>query len=639
MLSEIRERATGWIAWIIATIIVIPFAFWGVHQYFAGGQEAVVATVNGVDIEQGEYRRALDNRRSQMRQILGENFRPELVDSPEFKRGVLDDMISQVLLSHHAQEHGYRVGDEQLAETIRSNPRFQVGDEFSSQAYQGAVRQMGMTETGFESRLRQQLVLQQIRDGIEGTSFVTPEEQQRLLRLLLQKRRFDYAVLKSDAFVEQSEVADAEVQKEYQDNSDRYRTPEKMKVEYVELSVDNLAPSISVSDEDIQSYYQQHKEEFSTDPVRRASHILIKVAADADEQARKDALHKAQDLMEQLRNGADFAELAKEYSDDPGSASKGGDLGRVKEGDMVKPFEDALFSLDKAGALAGPVETRFGYHIIKLTEYEPAQTKPLAEVRDQIEKAERRKQAEALFLDRSEAFRNITYEQPQSLEPVADQLDLKIRQSDWFTRDDGSGVAANPKVRDAAFGEDVSSEGLNSEAIEIDINTLVVVRKLDMEPASLKPLDEVRGQIEQLLKRRKAREHVASLGPQLVDELKGGADWTKLLDEHGLTAEEATRSRAGSQPQGPDSAVTNAVFKVPEPSEGKSVYGGAGLPDGDYALFRLVEVIPGDPAAAPEEARKQVRSSLARRRGGDMLQEYLADLREHAEIKIHEDVL
>lgn len=641
MLSEIRERATGWIAYIIVGIIIIPFAFWGVHQYFSGGEEVVVADVGGTEIQQADYRQNLDNRRRQMRQLMGENFNPDLVNSPEFKRSVLDDMISRILLRKRAEEYGYRIGDAALADRIRSNPNFQSGEEFSSEVYKTQLARMGMNQQGFEASMRQQLVLQQLRDGIRDSAFTTPSEKQLLLGLMLQERRFDYAVLNMQRFIDDQEVSQSEIKEEYDANSDSYRTPEKLKLEYVELSVDDLAADVSVSEEDIEQAYERNKERFTTDAVRRASHILFEVDQDAGEEAEQQALAEARSVLEELRNGADFAALAEERSDDPGSASKGGDLGNVEPGMMVEPFQRALFALEEEGALTEPVRTRFGYHIIKLTEYEPPEIKPLEAVRGQLEQEERKKQAEALFLDQAEAFRNISYEQPQSLEPVADQLGLEIQESDWFTRDEGTGIAAKPEVREVAFSDEVYSDGLNSTAIELDINTLVVVRKLDVQPADLQPLEEVQDDIVADIKRRKAREYVAALGPDLVEKLKSDSGWDAILAEQSLSAQEATRSRADGQSAdeaAPPPALMEAVFRAAPPSGGPPVFGGVES-NGDYVLFRLTAVMEGNPDTASESVRTSVSRRLAQRRSQDLVQQYIADLREQAEVKIKEDAL
>jgi peptidyl-prolyl cis-trans isomerase D len=640
MLSEIRDHATGWIAYIIVGIIIIPFAFWGVNEYFSGGEDVVVASVGGSEIQQTEYRRALDRQRAQMRQILGENFQPEFANSPEFKRSVIEDLIARMLLDRHAEDQGYRVGDELLARQIQANPRFQIDGRFSSDVYRGVVAQMGMTEPGFEASMRRQLVLDQVRDGIQDSAFVTPDQQSWLLELILQERRFDYAVLSAAQFLADVEVADEEIEEEYEANREQYRTPERLKIEYVELSVEDLASSISLAEEDIEQAYEQSKNRFSTSPVRRASHILIETGSDAGEEGRQAAEQKARELLEQLQAGADFAELAREHSDDPGSASSGGDLGRIEEGAMVPAFEDALFALEEEGALTGPVETRFGFHIIKLTEYEPASVKPLEEVRDQLAAEERNRQAEALFLDRAESFRNISFEQPQSLEPVATALDLEIQQSDWFTRNEGTGIAANPRVRQAAFDDVVYSEGLNSEAIELDINTLVAVRRLDVQPSRVRPLEDVRDQIEAHLKRSKAQDLVASLGPEIVERLESGTAWQAIIDEYGLSGETVTWSRA-EQPResGPHPAVVDEVFRLPAPAADAPVPGGMVLANGDFALFRLREVKEGDVEQASEDLVEYVVGSLQRRRGVDMVEQYLADLREQAEVSIREEAL
>jgi len=639
MLSEIRDRATGWIAYIIVGIIIIPFAFWGVNEYFAGGSDVVVATVEGTEIQQTEYRRALESQRRQMRQIMGDSFTPELANSDAFKRRVLDDLIARTLLSQHADAEGYRIGDEQLAQTIRTDPSFRDGEQFSPDMYASTVSRMGLTRTGYEARLRQQLLLEQIRAGVRSSSFYTPTERQRLTRLLAQKRRFDFAILRADRFIDEQRVSDAELRAEYESRSERYRTPERMKAEYVELSVDELADSVEVTEEDLRQAYEQNKQRFTTEPVRRASHILIESGSGEgdDEEARA----KARKLLEQIRSGADFASLAREHSDDPGSASKGGDLGRIEPGVMVEPFEEALFKLEEEGAVTRePVKTRFGYHIIKLTEYQPGDVKPFEAVRDQLMDEERARQAEALFLDRAESFRNIAFENPQSLAPVADQLGLTIQETDWFTRQDGEGIAANPEVREAAFSAEVQEEGLNSRAIELDINTLVVLRRSEVQEASLKPLEEVRDEIERALQQRKAVEHVTELGPGLVEELESGADWGALTTDRDLESRQVTWSRAApGEEAAPPQELLNAVFRAPQPESGGAFHGGVSLRTGNFGLFRLNEVVEIEPGEAPEEARNRVENRLNQRRNQDMLAEYIADLRSRAEVEIRQGAL
>jgi len=642
MLSEIRDRATGWIAYIIVAIIIIPFAFWGVNEYFTGGADVVVAEVNGTEIQQTEYRRALDSRRRQMREVLGENFSPDLANSPAFKRRVLDDMIGQTLLNQHAESQGYRIGDEQLARMIRSEPGFQDDGQFSSALYNSTVSRMGLSRAGYEARLRQQLILEQIRGGVRGSSFVTPSQRQQLTRVLIQERRFDYAVLRTDRFVAEQTVTDAEIQAEYEASADRYRTPERMKVEYVELSVGDLEASVDVTEEDLRQAYERNKSRFTTDAVRSASHILIESPADQEGGETDTALAEARELLDQLRDGADFETLAREHSDDPGSASRGGDLGRVEPGVMVPAFEDALFGLDEEGAITPrPVKTRFGYHIIKLTEYQPPVAKPFEEVRGQLAEEERARQAEALFLDRAEAFRNISYENPLSLEPVADQLDLEIKVSDWFTRNNGDGIAANAEIREAAFSADVHEEGLNSRAIELDMNTLVVIRESESQEASRKPLAEVRDEIESSLRQRKAAARVSGLGPELVAELQSGTLWEEILEARDIEARRVSWSRhLSGDASAPPQALLDAVFRAPRPAGADDVgYDGVSLRNGDYALFRLIEVVDADPAEAPREVRQRVDERLAQRRSQDLLEEYIADLRHRAEVEIQDSAL
>ncbi len=631
MLTEIRSRATGWIAWFIVILISIPFALWGVNTYFEGAAEINVAVVNGEEIDQRAYRDALEVSRARLGQLLGDNADPELTNSAEFKNNVLTGLITQVLLSMDADQKGYRFSDAQLRQFIQSVPAFQRDNRFASDLYESAARSQGYSVSDFEQRLRRQNVIDQIRIGFTDTSIVTDHTLDALLRLALQRRHFDYATVRRQEFIDRVEISEAEIEKEYNDNAHRYQEPEKIKVQFVRLAVADLEKTIALSEPELRQIYETNKDRYRAPEQRKVSHILITVPQSADEDRLAEALSEASALAERARGGEDFAELAREHSQDPGSAPKGGDLGVLVRGVMVKPFEEAVYRL-RVGEVSGPVKTRFGYHVIKLTDLVPESVQTFEQAREQIEREERRRLSEAQFIEQAETFRNLVYEEPQTLAPVAEELGLSLGESDWFSVDDGTGIAANARLREAAFSNDVFIEGLNSETVEIDANTLVAVRKLETQTARQKPLDDVRADIERTLRENRARERARQLGAQLLSELEAGGDWEQLLSNNALQAEAVSQARHERRAE-PNPQVVAEVFRARPPQSDQPVYGGVDSGSGDYVLFRLTKVEDGDPVQSDSSVRDRFRAALERRNGYDFFLSYQQGLRDQADIK------
>lgn len=636
MLTEIKDRATGWIAWIIVIIISIPFALWGVNEYFAGGSDINVAVVNGEEIDQQTYRYSLDERRAMARRVLGDRFDPDSVNTIEFRTAVLDDLILQELLSQDTEKAGYMVGDEQLAQFIRTTPQFQRDGQFDQTSYQQAVRSLGYTRASFENYLRQQNIVQQVRNGLTLSSFVTTKDQETLLALADEQRVFDYASINPEDFMQDAEITAEEIEAYYAENPQLFTTPELVKIDYVVLSVSDFAEEVEISDEEIGRFFEDNKERYRTPAQRAASHILFTVAEDADDTTIQEALDEAQSVADRARSGEDFSELARTYSEDPGSAAAGGDLGTVESGIMVKPFEDALFAMSE-GEISDPVRTRYGFHVIKLTELTPEKGKELDEVREEIAAEERKRVAESMFIDRAETFRNLVYEQPESLEPVVEELGLELQTSDWFSHESGDGIADNVKVRDSAFSDDVFIENLNSEAIELDINTLVALRKRDSQSPRVRPLEEVEDQIIHRLKARTARQLVEEKGQGLLEQLNGGTDWESVLSSGGLESAQATQVRLQMDAE-PSLQVTAEIFRT-QPPDGSPEYGSVIQADGTYVLFRLTEVNPGVAADADQSTSEEVNRSLTARRGSDYFLSYQRGLRDATAVEVFEENL
>ncbi len=636
MLTEIKDRASGWIVWIIVFIISIPFAFFGINEYFSGDASLNVAVVNGQEIDQQEYRFALEDRRSVARRVLGAQFDPAIINSLEFRGAVLDDLILRQLLEQDVVQAGYRVSDEQLAEFITTTPQFQTNGQFDAAIYQQQLLTQGLSKTGYETFLRREFVQQQLRDGLGKSSIITKRDREDFLKLAQEKRVFDYATIEADAYIADTEVSDEDINELYQKNQELYRSPDMIKVQYVQLSVDDLVQGVEVTEEDVERFFAENEDLYKTPGKRAASHILIAVGEDADDGTIQEAREKAQDLADRARGGEDFSDLAKALSEDSGSASAGGDLGMIEVGLMVKPFEDKLFSMQE-GEISDPVRTRYGFHVIKMTGLVADTIKDLSEVRDEIEVELKKNRAEEIYLDSAETFRNIVFEQPESLDAVVEELGLKPQVTDWFSRDSGTGIATSGLVRDSAFSDDVSIDNLNSEAIELDINTLVALRKLEFRATSVKPLEEVRAEIEATLKQQKARERVTSNGEEILNALKENGVWEALISDNGLESKQSTQTRLMQNPDTPP-MVAKEVFRAESPVSAP-VFGGVNVSDGSFVLFRLTEVQPGVPDDADESASQQIEESLVKRRGGDYFLSYQNGLRDSAEVEVFEENL
>ncbi len=637
MLSAIRDRAKGWIAWIIVILITIPFALWGINSYFDALTRIVVAEVDGTEVDSQTYQRALADQRQALQQSLGGRIAPEILDSATFKLQVLEGIVGQLLLTQDAEEQGYRISDAQLKELIQSTGQFQRDGRFAPDLYEGALRRAGSNATEFEQRLREQNAIQQIQNGFTESAFLTTTDLNRMIGLQEQKRRFSYVQIKPGRFKKDVIVPAKEVEAYYFANKEKYRIPEQVRVEYVRLSVDDLIEKITPDEARLRQAYEENIGRYTIPEERRASHILIQIPGGADPAVEKRALEKAESLAKQIRDGAAFAALAKKHSDDTESGAKGGDLGYFNRGMIDQAFEEALYRL-KPGEVSAPVRTSFGYHLIKLAKLKPQVRKAFAAVRAQLVKEVSRKQAEERFLELAETFSDFVYERPDSLKPAAETLQLKIQQSAWFGRNGGTGIAANPKIVAAAFSEEVLNQELNSETIELDINTMVALRALGYRESTIKPLIAVRNEIERQLKDDLVRKRAVETGQKIEAALQRGDLLPKVAGRYGLKIRSpglvSRRDTAGV-----DARLISALFRAGRPQAGSRIYGSVSLGDAGYVVFALDKVEEGNPANAKDELVDNVKKALTKRRGLGYYLSYQHGLRNRADIVIHADKL
>lgn len=607
MLEFIRKRAQGFFAWLIVGGIIAAFALFGVNDYFSGGGDNSVATVDGQGISQGELEQAYYQQRQRLEQMFGGEL-PAAFSEKMIRQQALSQLVAKEVMVQTALANDMRVSDAQLAEIIRSVDAFQENGTFSRSRYERLLRNQGMTPKSFEARIRRDILAAQFEGGFRDTSLVTSHEMENMLRLQKQQRTVGYLRVALAPFERDASVSDAEVETFYQENQQRFMQPERVKIDYLELNAADLSADVEVDEATLRSYYEAQKINYSTPEERQASHILIQADENASRGELDEARERAQALLERLREGEDFAELAEAESQDPGSAAQGGDLGFFGRGDMVPEFEEVAFALEDDGQLSEVVQSPFGFHIIKLQAVRGGEVKPFDEVKEKILADIQLEQASQQFYDMAEQLANLTYEHPDSLQLASEELQLPIKSSDYFTRQGGEGIAANPKVTAAAFSDDVLIRGNNSESVELGRNHLLVLRINDHRPEAVQPLEEVREAIFNNLKREKARTAAQARADELLEKLRAGAAPQDLAEADEVSWHEGRT--VGRDDDDMDRSVLDQAFRLPAPEENATSSNVVAMSSGDQALVVLYDVVDGDPAAASDEEREQMRNQL-----------------------------
>lgn len=596
MLQAIRDKAQGWIAWVIVILISIPFALFGIQEYLGSSADPVVAEVGGVEIKESELDRSISDFRQSMRATLGEAYRQELFEGEVFRQQVLDRLIVESALRQATRDWNMRISDAQVRAFIRSVPAFQNDGRFDQRMYEATVRNRGLSNAGFEDLIRQDLVMRQLQSGVSNSAFVTDVQVSEQTRLEDQQRDISFLRIPMAEFNDAAQVSDADAQVYYQQHQDDYRVPERVKLAYIELGPEQLAPLVESDEEKLRAYYQDHRDQFVAVEERRVRHILV--GAEAGDDAAQKAL--AMDLREQLLAGADFAELAREHSSDPGSAANGGDLGWVNRGVMVKPFEESAFSLE-LNTLSEPVKTDFGYHLVEVTEQRGGGNATFEDMRDEVETAYRKFQAEDLYFTYFERLADAAYENSDSLEPAAEVLGLSVRKTGWINR--GGSLPAgidSPKSANAAFSEDVLGRGHNSEVIELSAEKAVVLRVIEHEEETVKPFEQVREQVISAAASALASGKAADKGREIIQQLRAGGSLSEVADASGWKLGEQTISRDSREVA---AEVIDAAYAIKPPQAGQAAYDGVVTAEGDYMIIALNKVTDGEPAAPGEAAR------------------------------------
>lgn len=609
---------------LILAIITVPFALWGIDSYIRYAREDnAVATVGDYKITAAEFQQALREQQDRLRPQLG-GIEPSLLESPELKRATLDELIDRHLLLRHALDARLFVGDTQLAGFIASQPSLMEDGKFSRSRYEALVAAQGLSIEAFEARLRQDLMRQQALLAV-GNGVTGKRPLEHWLAAQLEAREVREAFFPADRFSGKKPDAEA-VRQYYEAHRQEFEKPEEVRVEYVVLAQDRLAEGINVPEDEIKAFYERNTARYKKGEERRASHILIRVAENASAADIEAAKKKAEALRQQLlAKPGEFARLAEEHSQDPGSAKNGGDLGFFGRGMMVKPFEDAVFAL-KQGEISPVVKSDFGFHVIQLTDVRPERVRPLEEVRSEIIAELKRQAAQKQFAEAAEGFANVVYEQADSLRPAAEKYGLPIETSDWISlKGPGEGVLAHAKVREAIFAADSLRNRRNTEAIDVGGNRLVAARVIDHRPARIEPLEAVSGVIERILFRESQYAEAVAAGEAALAKLQKNEP--VAVDWH------APRIVRRVFAPNLDEEAKQAIFAA---SVGVlPAYVGA-KSKGGYAIYRIESVKPYDPAAEETAAAATaLRQRYAQAMAQEEVRAWLAALRDEYRVTIN----
>jgi peptidyl-prolyl cis-trans isomerase D len=602
MLQSIHDKAKGILGIIIVAFLALVFGLWGIGDYLTGATEKFAAKVDDVEISQTQFEQGLARQRQRMQEM----FQGQVPDSPVFqqrmKEQVLEQLITRQVMQKMVADNGYRVADAVLIQKIKNMKAFQQDGAFDSKSYQAAVQSQGMVIREFENLFRNDLVVQQLPDSVSRSSIIGDVELNIFNQIQQQSREINYLQFDDINFLAEIKVSDDQVNEYYELNRTRYMHPEMVSISYVELTSDNLAKDIPVDEKAVRQLYDQYVTSVASKEQRKAQHILINLSAGADAETQQQKKAQIESLLARINKGESFDTLAKENSEDPGSAPNGGDLGWVSKGMMMPEFEAALFKLKK-GQVSDVVKSSFGYHLIRFNEVKSSPVASFESKKSELVRQFKAQMLEDGFYEQSELMATTAYENDQSLQDVADALDLQIKSTEAFSRQQGKGIAANAKVRAAAFNSEVMSEGRNSDIIEISKNHVLVLRVDTHSEAKAKSLDEVKHLIKAAISTEKAREKSMASALEALAKLETG----ESIESKSVTAS-AKLTKLGlvkRDSSGADKQILSQAFTMSKPTA-------------DKALYKVVETATGTAVielkaiVSPEQATSEQLQVLAK---------------------------
>jgi len=632
MLTDIRDRSSGIFAWFIAALIIIPMAFFGVSEYASTEARPTIVEIGDQKIIQQDYQARLQQAQNQARQSNPSLANSDVLNSDFYKKQVLQSMIDRSITSHVANEYNYQIGEKAVDKIISEDPNFQTDGKFDQSLYNVFAASRGRAGAAqIKADIRSSSINQQVISGYQESALVLPSEVRELLEIQAEERTFDLITIKQSDFNDKVSVTGADISEHYNNNIDQYMLPDRTSISYIELDKAVIAEGLTIEESRLQQLYDEYAESFIADETRSTRHILLNTGGDNDDEAQKA---KIEDLASQLSNGADFAELAKANSQDPGSAQNGGSLGDVSRGEMVEEFNDVMFELAE-GEISAPVKTQFGYHLIQVEKINATAPDSFDTLRVELEFEERERLAEDLVIEQAEQLRNGLFEQPDALASVAQDLELTVRTTELFSREEGTGVALNEAVRSAAFSEQVQSDGVNSELIETADGVYVGLRKLSFAASEPKKLTDVSEQIRASLTTERAIAAAKDAGDSVM--ARAESDWESLVEDSTVEISTQTISMLDTNRVVP-SDVLREVIKMRLDDVSTKVMSFTGA-SGDFNVVRLTQIAAGDLAEVSQQVKDATRTLIEQRNGQSLYGAYIKGLNEELANDINEDLL
>ncbi|MGV8922652.1 MAG: SurA N-terminal domain-containing protein [Thermomonas sp.] len=655
MLQKLRDSTSGWIATVILGLLIVPFAFFGMESYMSQRVDSYAARIaqppswwqsapqawplsylwRTYDIDSADFRQRFEQARMRARDEQGDKFDAKVFESADNKRKLLDQMIDEQVMRLAAEGHGIVVSDVEVRNAIQAVPDFQVDGKFDVNRYQLLLASQSPAQTprDFDNRIRDDLQVSLIPNRLAQSAFVTNADVDRVMRLLGEQRDVSFVMLPAMP-ADTAAVTPAQIQAWYKSHAAEYRQPETVRLEYVEVDGATMPPPV-VDEAALRTRYEGDAAKFSAAEQREVSHILVQVAADANDADKKAAEARANKLAAEARApGADFAALAKANSDDAGSKDKGGDLGLMTKGGLPGPFEDAAFTM-KPGEVRGPVKSDFGWHIIKIGKVLAGSQRPFEEVRAQLEAEMQESERERAYNELSGKLVDQVYKSPSSLEPAAKATGLEVKTTPTFSRAGGPGLAANQKVLRAAFSETLIQDGTASDPIELGPNHSTMIRVIEHTPERPRPLAEVSESVVAAIRSDRQRKAAEAAADALVKAAKAST-LAKAADGAKLAMAEMNALERGSAI--PSRRAVDAFFDTPRP-RGNLVPVGKVEAGGQYIVYAIRAVRDGDLAKASPQERGQLREQLSNIAGVDAQKAYVRASRAKYEIKVAEDRL
>ena len=620
MLDKLRLGPLG--MKIVLGVTTVPFLLFGVDSYLNNySNNLTVAKVNKDKITLPEYNRAIENVRNRMTSE-GKKIDPAMFDSFEFKESVVDGIITKHLLNNDIKKSKFKITDQQLSQYIVGMPDFQKDGKFSQELYDKVLQNNQLTPKKFEESIRNDLLIQQVRDGLQKLTFFPPNNLAETLKATSQQREVSVAEFKTKEYMVKATIAEKDMQSFYDQNKSKFLAPEQVKAEFVVFSLSSILPSINVTEDEVKAFYKANADKYQNQQQREASHILIAVSKNAPPVDKSKAKAKAEDILSQIKkNPKQFEELATKYSQDPESAKKGGELGAFGRGMMVKPFDDAVFSM-KVNEVSGIVESDFGYHIIKLTKI-IGEGGSLDAMKPQLKAELIYQKGQEKFAALTEEFSNKVYEQSSSLDAVSKKFNLPIQKTDWFSRNDSDKFFKNEALMNALYTKESIKDHRNTEAIEVTPNNLISARVVDYKAQSTKPFVDVKKNIEDYLKFEAAKKTVASEGESA---LKSVTDVSRKIDWQPTVLVDRKNTKGLSE------AVINQAYKMPTdklPSYSGFIDGNNG-----YIIVKVNKVaFPND---NNEENKKAFATEYTEALSAEYLTAYLKGLKAKANVTVNQ---